>query len=57
MTQVSEVKMGVKMEVMRFAQDDCFPFGIPLHSSSFTSYQRSWHNFHFNPSTLTLIRF
>ena len=44
-----EVKMGVKMEVMRFAQDNSFLFGIPMHSSFFTSCQRSWHNFHFNP--------
>ena len=42
-----EVKTEVKKEVMRYAQDGCLLFGIPMHSSTFTSCQHSWHNFHF----------
>ena len=36
-----EVKTEVKKEVMRYAQDDCLLFGIPMHLSTFTSKTRA----------------
>ena len=39
--------MEVKMEVMRYAQDNSLAFCILRLSSIFTSCQQSWHNFPF----------